>query len=234
MTIEEMQYEFKRRMNKVDSERKMNFIPQEVDMLLNEAQMFFVRTVAEPRLRNHLGFETTQRTIDDIRTIVVEESVLLQSQSAPDSYVLPSDYMYYVSGYVICSTDTCASIKCGLFIQKHNDMFEQSEFAKSSIRWRTINGTFSKDGLRIYMPEGAYFDTGTFDGVYVTYIKTPQRIAFGAYQMPDGTMTVKSGCELPENTHSEIVDIAVAFACNSISSADYNIKLNKLTLNELK
>ena len=91
MTIEEMQYEFKRRMNKVDSERKMNFIPQEVDMLLNEAQMFFVRTGAEPRLRNHLGFETTQRTIDDIRTIVVEESVLLQSQSAPDSYVLPSD-----------------------------------------------------------------------------------------------------------------------------------------------
>ena len=77
MTISEMHYDFKKKLNKVDSEQNRNLLVPEIDWALNEAQELFIKMVAEPRQRSFLGFEKSQRTIDDIRTIVESEQVVI-------------------------------------------------------------------------------------------------------------------------------------------------------------
>src|SRR5690606_1294080 len=89
---------------------------QEVDWLLNEAAELFVKMIAEPRLRNHLGFETSQRSIDDIRTLVVNDRIVtVVSTSIPSSGPviiintadIPNDYMFFLSGYALISKGNC-------------------------------------------------------------------------------------------------------------------------------
>ena len=71
MTIEEVHYDFKMKMNKTDSQNYRNLLIPEVDWLVNESIELYVKMVVHPRIRNHFGFEIGQRTIDDIRTLVV-------------------------------------------------------------------------------------------------------------------------------------------------------------------
>jgi hypothetical protein len=51
MTIKEMHYDFKRKFNKVDSQKNRNILVPEIDLYLNEAEEIFVKLIAEPRKR---------------------------------------------------------------------------------------------------------------------------------------------------------------------------------------
>ena len=77
MTVKEMQYDIKFKLNKVDSQQYRNLRIPELDWVINEAYEIFVKSIAEPRTSNYLGFETSQRTIDDIRTIVASKDKLV-------------------------------------------------------------------------------------------------------------------------------------------------------------
>ena len=86
-----MHYDFKTKLNKIDSQQYRNLRIPEIDWKLNEAQELFVKMIAKPRLRNHLGFETSQRSVDDIRTIVVKDycSVITNNTAT-----LPTNYWH--------------------------------------------------------------------------------------------------------------------------------------------
>ena len=59
--------------------------------------------------------------------------------------------------------------------------------------------------------------------------------ATGRYNLPDGTLLEGSvNCELPDHTHREIVDIAVLLLTGELQIPDYQTKLIKLNLNNLK
>ena len=63
MTISEMHYDFKKKLNKVDSEQNRNLLVPEIDWALNEAQELFIKMIVEPRQRSFIGFEKSQRTV---------------------------------------------------------------------------------------------------------------------------------------------------------------------------
>ena len=67
MTIKEMHYDFKKKLNKVDSQQYRNLLIPEIDWALNEAQNVFVDIVSEPRLKTHLGFEKSQKNIQTLK-----------------------------------------------------------------------------------------------------------------------------------------------------------------------
>ena len=69
MTIKEMHYDLKMKLNKVDSQQNENLLIPEMDWVLREAEGLFIKMIAEPRIKSYLGFEMNQRTIDDIRTL---------------------------------------------------------------------------------------------------------------------------------------------------------------------
>ena len=233
MNISEMHYDFKKKLNKVDSEQNRNLLVPEIDWALNEAQELFIKWISEPRQRSYLGFEKSQRSIDDIRTLVEsDKTITIDKSIAP----LPEDYLFFVKADVLMDKGNCKGIKGRLYVRQHDDEFENSPFDKSNFEWRTVNGLFITEGVKV-------FDDGTFTNkeLILSYIRKPKYIhnaqAFrnGTYQLPSGAvLTGTNDCELPEHTHREIVDIAVALVSGELLSPDYQVKLSKLNFNELK
>lgn len=235
MTIQEMHYDVKMKLNKVDSQQYRNLIIPQVDWILNEAQELFVKMIAEPRIASHYGFEIGQRSWMDIRSIVVEEKSI---DPIANLVTLPTDFWYYVSAYCKMKKGGCEKNSHKIFIRQHDDDFENSPFDKSSFEWKTVNGVFNENGLKLYAED---FDIVE---VLLTYIKKLKYIhnaaGFGinGYKRPgvtgpEATCTGSANCELPESTHREIVDIAVLIATGQLQIPDYQIKKDKLSFNQI-
>ena len=233
MTIEDMHLDFLRKLNKVTSNQNRSFLIPETDLILNEAQTLYVKRIAEPRMINPItGFERSQRNRDDIRTLVIGN----YSCNITDNIVeIPEDYMFYVKAKVIMSNEHCSKVKGNFFLHQHDDMFEDSPFNNSSFEWREVTGTFIKEGIELY-PEGF-----TVDEFLLTYIKKPVYMHYadgfrnGSYYLPDGVtlLSGKQDCELPEHTHSEIVDLAVLLTVGDIASPEFQLKMAKLKFNDI-
>jgi hypothetical protein len=226
-----MHYDFKTKLNKIDSQQHRNFKIPEIDWKLNEAQELFVKMVAKPRLRNNLGFETSQRSIDDIRTIVVRDYC---STVVDGIGTLPTDYLHFISGKTLMSKGNCIGFPSIIKIRQHDDEFENSPFDCSSFEWREVNAVFYELGLK-------FFDDGTFENKSscINYIKKFDYIhnagdfRAGAYKLPSGVMlTGRRDCILPEHTHREIVDIAVLLATGDLQLPDFKAKQAKVNLNQ--
>lgn len=233
MTIREMHYDFKKKFNKIDSQVNRNLLVPEIDWTLNEAEGIFVNLIAEPRLKNLLGFEKFQRTIDDIRSVVISD---FPATVTNNIVALPSNYQYYVRGYATLTKGACPQTKGRLYIKQHDDKFEESPFDRSSYEWREINGLFIDTGIKL-------FTDGTFtvNGVNLSYIRK-RAYMHNAQDFPGGTynslatgspLTGSVNCELPEHTHREIVDIAVLLASGEVQTSDFQVKLSKLKLNQI-
>lgn len=227
-----MHYDYKVKLNKVDSQQYKNFRIPEIDWVLCEAQELFVKLVAKPRVMNALGFETSQRTIDDIRTLVVKD---LHIPIVNNTAQLPADYMHFVSGGTLMTKGPCEDVKSIVKVRQHDDEFEKSPFDNSSFEWREVNAVFYEEGVK-------FFDDGTFTNTefFMNYIKKLRYIhnaedfGNGTYTLPSGVVLTGSvDCELPEQTHREIVDIAVAITVGNLHNSDFQSKVQKLGLNKL-
>ena len=89
MTIQEMHYDVKMKLNKIDSQQYRNLIVPQIDWILNEAQELFVKMIAEPRIASHYGYEIGQKTWMDIRSIVEEEKEITPTDNLVS---LPPDF----------------------------------------------------------------------------------------------------------------------------------------------
>ena len=237
MDIKEMQYDIKFKLNKIDSEQYKNFRIPELDWAINEAEEIFVKSIAEPRTSNYLGFEINQRTIDDIRTIVVNDATIVPIKINNETYKvsLPQDYMFYISANVIISKEKCADRTARAILRQHDDRFEASPFDTSSFEWKEVNIRFYEDGIKL-------FTDGTFEikEVKLNYIRKRKYIhnaqdflPTSSYKLPSGViLTGTQNCELPEHTHREIVDIAVLILANNLDSPNYQLKQAKVNLNQ--
>ena len=232
-----MQYDIKFKLNKIDSEQYKNFRIPELDWAINEAEEIFVKSIAEPRTSNYLGFEINQRTIDDIRTIVVNDATIVPIKINNETYKvsLPQDYMFYISANVIISKEKCADRTARAILRQHDDRFEASPFDTSSFEWKEVNIRFYEDGIKL-------FTDGTFEikEVKLNYIRKRKYIhnaqdflPTSSYKLPSGIiLTGTQNCELPEHTHREIVDIAVLILANNLDSPSYQFKQAKINLNQ--
>jgi hypothetical protein len=236
MTVQDMHYDFKKKYNKVDSQQNENLLIPEIDWTLNEAMNLFIKIVAQPRLVSYTGFEKNQRTIDDIRTLVKNNQCSIVSNN---TLSLPNDYLHFIKGYTLLSKIGCTTNnnfkKARLFITKHNDLFEENTFTKSSFEWGEVNALFFDGGLKFYTD-----NTFTIQECCLSYIRKPLYIHnavnfhSGTYLLPSGiVLTGTQNCELPEHTHSEIVDIAVMLATGELYASDFQTKLAKLNFNKL-
>lgn len=243
MTVQEMHYDFKQKLNKIDSQQNRNLRIPEIDWKLNEACELFIKTIAEPRysITDTLGFEKNQRNIDSIRTLVVYETslepTLQKVNNKTFSATLPEDYMFYISSKVYMKKLPCKEEREGVVIlRQHENDFETNVFEESSFEWGEVNIKFTDKGILI-------FTDGTFEitNFKINYIRRPKYIHYAqgfstsGYILPSGI--VLSGvqhCELPEETHREIVDIAVLLTSGDLSLADYQMKQNKIiNLNQI-
>lgn len=232
MNIKEMHYELKKKLNKVDSQQYKNLLVPEIDVALNEAQELFVKMVAQPRLKSYLGFEKSQRNIDDIRTIVVEE---LGWGVTNNIVTLPPKYWHYIKGTVYCTKAQCIDVPCRLVIRRHEEDFENSPFDKSSFEWRHVNGLFNENGIKLFTDNT--FTINSVDLVYIrklSYIHNAEDFGTGGYRLLSGILlSGTENCELPDHTHREIVDIAALLLMGELQIPGVDQKVLKLNLNKL-
>lgn len=226
-----MHYDFKSKLNKIDSQQFRNLRVPEIDWKLNEAQELFVKMVAKPGLAGRLGFETSQRSIDDIRTVVVNGYC---SPITDNLFTLPVDYWHFLSATVLMTKGECKNFTATLKVRQHDDEFEESPFDCSSFEWREVNGLFHAEGIKT-------FDDGTFSNKtmcldYIKeleYIHNAEDFRVGGYNLPSGVLLTGSlDCILPKTTHREIVDLAVLIASGDLQAPDYQLKQAKLNLNK--
>lgn len=254
MTIREMHYDFKTKLNKVDSQQNRNLLVPEIDWVLNEAMAAYVRAIIQPKYREQIqdkvGFEFNQRTIDDIRgegsntliKYVACTTPVIYNTTGYTAYIctLPSDYMFFLEkANVFAQSSVCPNVGQQLrcFQKQAHDLHLDSNFDNSSFEWRECNIEIQNQNIIIYT-----------DGVFVPEILTIlyfSKLPFiqnsqdflqggGTYTKPDG-VTVLTGsldCPLPSYVHYEIVDLAVAFTAGNIGMPDYRIKLNKMELTQ--
>lgn len=248
MTIEEMHYDFKMKLNKLDSKQRRNFLIPEIDWLLNEAQELFVKSVAAPRGKDAvMGFERTQRSMDDVRVLVKEGTITTGQNTVHGTYAysaatLPKNYWHFVRGIVLAKRRGCdKTLTCTLRIRQHDDLSHMSPFDRSDVMWREVNGLFRGSELLLEKPFGEE-DLVEYQSVALTYMRKPAYIHFamghGAnkyYMLPSGDwLEGKQDCELPEHTHREIVDIAVMLAGSQIQGAqEMQLRIGKLQMNHL-
>lgn len=239
MDIKAMHYDFKKKLNKIDSQQYRNLRIPEIDWTLNEAAELFVKMIAEPRLRNHLGFETSQRTMDDIRSIVINNE---PTDTVPNPIVitdkiatLPEDYWHFLRARVTMTKGSCENIVGKVHVRQHDDEFEESPFDSSSFEWRTVNAVFFENGVKFYN------ESFVVNELFMSYIRrmlymhNAEDYLAGGYNLPDGTnLSGSQNCELPEPTHREIIDIAVLIATGEIENTNgYQLKRDKLSLNQI-
>lgn len=237
MVTREMQYDIKFKLNKIDSQQYRNLRIPEIDWAINEAEDIFVKSIAQPRISNYLGFEANQRTIDDLRTIVVNDRVLIPQKINNETYKveLPQDYMFYLSANILITKEKCGERTARAILRQHDDRSDISPFDTSSYEWKEVNIRFYEDGIKL-------FTDGTFEikEVKLNYIRKRAYIhnaqdflPTGSYKLPSGVLlTGTQDCELPTHTHREIVDIAVLILANNLDSPNYQLKQAKVNLNQ--
>lgn len=232
MTIQDVHYDVKRKLNKVDSQQRPNLLIPEIDWAINEAIGIFVKIVAQPRVFSHLGFEVNQRTIDDIRTLVVNNDCTPVTDNLA---ILPNEYQHFLKGEVEIS-NSCGVKKARIYIMQHDDMFEETSFTKSSYEWGEVNAIFTEDGLFLHTDNTFIITQACLSYIKKhPYVHNAANFKNGTYSLPSGTvLTGTQNIILPDHTHSEIVDIAVAIISGDINASDYQLKLNKLNLNHLQ
>lgn len=237
-SIKNMHYDYKQKLNRLDSNKYIGLQIPQIDRKLNEALNLYILLVAEPRIKNQLGIETTQRTIDDIN-IMVKDDISLSMASHPDGYViaiLPSDYLYYLSTeHCLGIVDNCIEQEMMTFVIKHDSRSNQREFYKSNFDWRECNIRFYDQGIKIFADN---FIVSKFSINYIKvhpYIHNAEDFNAGTYNLPDGTaLTGYQDCILPEITHAEIVDLAVLLTTGELElPTAYQFKQNKLSMTQL-
>ena len=240
MTVNELHYDFLFKIDKVNSLSKEDFYPEEIDWLLNEAQNVLIKTRYTGNNPHKTGFEVTQKRSDDLSSLVVkypEQPLITPIQRTSTLYevdlsTLAHEYWFFIRGTAELTKDNCTT-EVSLRLINHDDLNNalNDPFNNSGREWLLFN--FGKNsqstGTSIYIYPGEY----TPDNIKIEYIKKPTRINLGGYLYIDGITYTAATSELPEQVHSELVDIAVQIASGIIENPDYvNLKTQKVFSHE--
>lgn len=232
MTIKEMHYDFKTKLNKIDSSGNRNLTVPEIDHLLNLALELFVENIAFPRKSglNIKGFEKGTRNIEEIRPLVKTTSFT----KSGDYFLIPDSYWFYVKSEAICSKSNCSNISITPTVRQHDDDFQNDVFNKSSFEWRELNITFDQNGIKPYIND---FSVDTLNVTFIEkhpYLHNAEDYTGGTYTKLDGTiLTGTQDCLLIDSTHKYIVDIAVLIASQNLNSTNLQTDMLRTNLNIL-
>lgn len=243
MDIKRMHSEIKLRYNKINSNDKQDFYTEYIDDFINDAQQEFLEICysGNNAKRFKLGFEFTQQRIDMLSSLVMPEEDIAVSLFKTNIYRinledLVKDYRHYASGHINTS---CGKVK--LNVIRHSDLetMLENENTKPSNIWRrslaveTGNAnTAGNQSLLVYT--GGKFN---IDNATISYIKEPVKVFYGGYESLEfingdttayNLTTPSINSELPEMSHTFIVDIAVQLIARSLED------LSKIQISEDK
>jgi hypothetical protein len=142
MTVENMQYDFRQKLNAVDSNRYRGFQLPEIDWKLNTALRLLVTKTASPKFETQVGFEFNQRNVDDLRALFKRVTIPVTDNNA----TLPSDYLRITSAFATASKGDCEK-KLRIWFAQKDDIWETDPFAQSSFEWEELTALQMSDSI---------------------------------------------------------------------------------------
>ena len=219
--VQELIYEFKLSLNKMDRQDNVQVPLEDILVFLNQAQISWVKSKVGDNNVSKEGYEGTRKRIDDLQMLKVDDvslplmkttDVLYKGYKA-DLNSLPN-YMLYIMSHVGARKEDC---RAGLTVDliRHNDLsslYFDANF-QPSFEWRSTFATIGQDYVTVYTDE-----TFEIENLYLTYLRYPKPIDSEGYINLDGEDSVNSDCELPYYAKGDILDLAVKFAAQSVDN----------------
>lgn len=113
MTISEAHRAFRFGLDKMDGLNAPNFLPEEIDLLLNQAQERFIKQRYDNTNIKNTGFEQDEKRTEDLKEILESKilspsTTILGGRTAINSafFTLPADNWFIVweKAYINCAT----------------------------------------------------------------------------------------------------------------------------------
>jgi len=219
--VQELIYEFKLNLNKMDRQDNVQVPLEDILVFLNQAQLSWVKSKVGENNIFRDGYEGTRKRIDDLQILKVDDATLPVMKTTDVLYkgykanlkTLP-DYMMYIMSHVGARKEDC---KAGLTVDliRQNDLstlYFDANFSPS-FEWRSTFATIGQDNIIVYSD-----DTFEIDNLYLTYLRYPKPIDSEGYIKIDGTDSVNSDCELPYYVKQDILNLASKFAAQSVDN----------------
>lgn len=229
MTVTEMHRSFRFGMDKMDSINYPNFQPEEIDLLLNQAQDRFVKQRYGITNTKRTSFEETEKRTEDLKEIIQTARLTgFTANSESITYYsamceLPTDHWFTIWDKAIISCATCnTTVKRGVGPIGLNGGLNSITGQYVEVRpvthlefEKVVNDAFKgpdhtkilklmyKNQVELVMSQDCTLVSYEF-----RYIKEPVRISLS------GNIT----CELSEHTHQEIIDGAIVIALEGIEA----------------
>lgn len=247
MTIQEAHYDFKIKIDKVDSLKKRNFLTHEIDWILNEGELLFMKQRYGINNVKQEAFELTSKRKTDLRTLQVKsperQPGLVPVTSHVGVYEIKlSDLLYkpavFTNMTIKVQKNGCEKIIRDVKPVEHDDLnpYLTNDFYSPSLNWSRgiyVHGQGAEAEGSLYFYTNEKYE---IIEVYPEYLKMPKRVWYGNYDSLDGIYKIGNQAvtfELPEFVHNEIVDLAVAECSRIIESPDFfQLKSQKLQTNE--
>jgi hypothetical protein len=239
MTIQELHYSFKLKTDKVDSLNVDSFNDAEIDWVLNYAIDVFVKQRYGITNNKQYGFETTQKRIDDLKSLHKKENEIVTSQINPSLFqanlsqiVNPSsqsvndDYWFATRLRAQVKKGDCVK-NIGVKITQTDDLNEalSYKFYKPNFNWGRVLATFNLSTDNVNSAIYLHTDSFTVEKVFIDYIKRPNKVWIGTYTSLDGgnvpIVNPPINCDLSDSTHEEITTLAASLALGLISDPNF-------------
>ena len=249
MVIQEMHFDFDMKADKVDSLQKRSFNAAQIDWLLNEAQWVWLKNNYGLTQTNRSAFEVTEARIQDLKNLHIKCPVpqvgivptVIDTTIVETPLNLLTYEMLFVTRIKADITKGLCTKRVGATPVQTDDLndaladpFNRPDFNAGEVI--ATYGKSSTDTSTVLNPEGTgsvyLYSDGTFsiDTVFIEYIKYPNRMWFGNYDVTSdlrpkfagNAYVYQSGvdtpvnCELNSHVHPEIVDQAVLIASQLI------------------
>lgn len=203
----------------LDTSSRRSFQTQEIDWLLNEAQLQFVLLRVD---RRGQGLPEGQRNLDDLRPLFKDVAVDPVNNEAS----FPPDLFLSLKVEARVTKEGCGTKRIRVFNMAHDDEHEKDTFTQSSFEWEELNAEYRNGKLLLFPTDFVV------EKVYFTYIMRPPMMhyALQPYRLPSGDLL--NGivdCILPEHTHNTIVDMAVANAMTDMQG-DLQSRYQKIAI----
>lgn len=219
MIIEELHKELERKWYLNGNNYRPGLTDLQKDQVLNESIFDYVEYFRHGRNPKELNFglEFDQQRTDMLDTLIrsfPQEPLLSASgiNTSENEYTfdfrdLTIPYKSYISSRL---STNCGDVK--VRIEQHGDMNTvlSDDHRKPNKSFKEVPAFLRNDTLHVYT--GGLF---TVNGLKLSYLKKPARVRLGTYgsvptaQVPNPPLLPKTECDLPEDYHPLLLDIAV-------------------------
>jgi hypothetical protein len=166
-SIKEMHYQFKLKLEKIDSTNNVNYLIPEIDWRLRRAEAKFIKDrVAQSNPFSNGAYEFNNKIIDDLKNIIVSQTITDITNDGNKYYIdLPEDYYYYINCEANCvKSNITKLIPC----QVRNNTEEIMIFNSSSFEWEELNVIFLDKQL-VLITDGTF----NISSITLKYVKVP-------------------------------------------------------------